>query len=78
MLTGEPWWEVYPGYGTGWVPGEGYTGYYPVPSQDPNISHILRSEPYPRPNESNSQVNDEVSQDGSRIGSRYGPEYDPE
>ena len=47
--------RVYPGYGDRWVPGRAI----PVPtrpSQDPRISHILRSKDYPRPNEGNSGV----------------------
>ena len=37
MLTGEPRWEVYPGcWDDGWVLG-GYTGYYPAPSQYPEL-----------------------------------------
>ena len=27
--------RVYPGYGTGWVAGRGYTGYHPAPSRTP-------------------------------------------
>ena len=54
---------VYPGYGTGWGTGRDYTGYYPAPSQDPQISHILRLGPYPRPNEGNSEVILKVSSD---------------
>ena len=29
--------RVYPGYGTGWVAWEGYTGYYPGTLQDPEL-----------------------------------------
>ena len=37
--------RVYPGYGI-WVgAGEGYTGYYPAPVPDPNISHYLALSP---------------------------------
>ena len=43
----------------GW---EGYTGYYPPAIPVPTFNHILRLEPYPRPNEGLSEEYDEVSQ----------------
>ena len=55
--------------GTGWVLGEGYTGYYPRHPPGPIFSHIPGFKPYPGPNEGNSGTFNEVSQIGSRIGS---------
>ena len=67
--------------GADWVGREGYTGYPPVPSQDPHITIFLASGPYLRPNEGQIKVIYEVSQDGSRIGSKIDLELtriDPE
>ena len=53
---------MYPGYGTGGVGREGYTGTHQIPSRDPNISHILALGPYLRPNEEEITVIYEVSE----------------
>ena len=37
--------EVYPGCGMAGVGWEGYTGYYPAPSQDPDIDIFPRLRP---------------------------------
>ena len=65
---------MYPGYGTGWVGPGGYTGYYPAPSQDPNIRLILEIRPYLRPNEGKSEVLHEVSQIWPQKGSQNASE----
>ena len=66
--------EVYPGYGTGWVPG----GAIPVPTQycpRTHISHISGYKPYPRPNEGELRLFHEVSQMGPRMGLEWVPEW---
>ena len=51
-----------PGVGMRVGTGEGYTGYYPVPSSRTIFSLIPASGPYLRPNEGNIKVIDEVSE----------------
>ena len=51
------------GSGDGWVLGGCYTGTQSQTLRMTIFSHIPASEPYPRPNEANSEVFHEVSQD---------------
>ena len=70
--------------GTGWGPGGYREGLYRVTHQTvpgPIFSHILGSEPYPRPNEGNFSIFNEVSEIGLRMGpesTQNRPRIDPD